>query len=183
MTYMSFKEYAKKCNISYEAVRKQVALYRKDLDAHILIDGRRQLLDEYAVEFLDEKRQKNPVSIIQQDKDAQLEDARRENKNLLITVANQANQIAELSAWKAEKAAEIEEAKQIKLLQANTKADLERVTEELKEAQIQVAAERAASERMAKEKIAEQQRADQLERELDELKNAGFFKRMFGWGR
>ena len=94
MNVISLKDYAKQNNISYEAVRQQVVRYKDDLAEHIIRDGRQQFLDEDAVAFLDSKRQKNPVAIIQMDKDEQIEALRREKENLLIKVAEQADIIS-----------------------------------------------------------------------------------------
>lgn len=110
MNVITLRDYAKQNNISYEAVRKQVVRYADELGNHIIKDGRQQFLDEEAVAFLDAKRQKNPVAIIQQDKDEQIEALRREKENLLQTIALQANQLSELNAWKADNAVAIAEA-------------------------------------------------------------------------
>lgn len=109
MVLISLKDYAKNNNITYEAVRQQVKRYKNELGSHIIIDGRQQFLDEEAVSFLDDKRQKNPVTIIQQSKDEALEALQIENKNLLIKVA-------ELSNWKADNAVAIAEANQRQVL-------------------------------------------------------------------
>ncbi len=88
MALISLKDYAKQSNISYEAVRQQVNRYRDELVQHIVKDGRQQFLDEMAVEFLDSKRDKNPVVVIQQDKDDLITSLESENKGLLIKVAD-----------------------------------------------------------------------------------------------
>jgi len=110
MNVITLKDYADQKNVSYEAVRKQVARYANELGDHIIKDGRQQFLDEEAVAFLDSKRQKNPVVIYQQDKDDTIEQLRIEKENHLIKIAEQANTIAELSVWKAEKSMLIAEA-------------------------------------------------------------------------
>lgn len=84
---ISLKEYAKKKNISYEAVRKQVNRYRDELGEHLSKQGRTQFLDEEAEQFLDDKRAANPVIIVEHDKDEQIEQLKAENKNLLLKVA------------------------------------------------------------------------------------------------
>lgn len=112
MNVISLKEYAKQNNISYEAVRQQVVRYADELGEHLIRDGRQQFLDEEAVTFLDAKRQKNPVTIIQMDKDEQIETLRQEKETLLLKVAEQATQISDLAKWKADKAVEIAEANQ-----------------------------------------------------------------------
>lgn len=110
MNVITLRDYAKQNNVSYEAVRKQVVRYADELGSHIIKDGRQQFLDEEAVAFLDAKRQKNPVAIIQQDKDEQIEALRAEKEALLQKIALQATQLAELNAWKADNAVAIAEA-------------------------------------------------------------------------
>ncbi len=156
MTIITLKDYAKQNNISYEAVRQQVARYKDELGTHIIKDGRQQFLDEEAVAFLDERRQKSPVAIIQMDKDEELEGLRRENKNLLIRVA-------ELSDWKAENAVLIAEAN-------NKQLQLEAQTQRAEETQRLLSAseqEKAQLREDSEKKAAEQQ--DEIERLREEL--------------
>lgn len=84
---ITLKDYAKEHNISYEAVRRSVNRYKEDLEGHIHIEGRTQYLDDAAVEFLDTKRQQNPIVIVNQDKDEELERLRSEKEALLIRIA------------------------------------------------------------------------------------------------
>lgn len=153
MTVTSLRDYAKEKNISYEAVRKQVARYKEDLAGHIIMDGRQQFLDEEAIAFLDAKRQKSPVAIIQQDKDERIEELEDQVKKLLIKTASQADRISELSEWKAENALLIAGAEQTRLA-------LEAAEEERKVLEGTVAAAKAEiallnSERDAAKEIAQ----------------------------
>ena len=122
MNIISLKDYAEQKNISYEAVRKQVARYKADLEGHIIMDGRQQFLDEEAVAFLDAKRQKNPVVIYQESKDEKIEQLEDQVKQLLVKTAAQAGRIAELAQWKADNAVLIAEANQNqRLIEEKTK--------------------------------------------------------------
>ena len=87
-------EYAKRHNVTYEAVRQQVVRYKKDLEGHITKKGNAQYLDDEAVKFLDEKRQDNPVVVIQADKDETIERLEREKSNLLIELARSKDETA-----------------------------------------------------------------------------------------
>lgn len=87
MGVMSIKDYAKARKISYEAARQQVKRYEKELQGHISKQNRTQYLDDFAVELLDGHRQQNPVVIVNQDRDAELEQLRAENKALLQQIA------------------------------------------------------------------------------------------------
>lgn len=97
---ITFKEYAKQNHITYEAVRSQVNRYRDQLGEHIIQDGRQQFLDDYAVAFLDERRQKNPVVVYQQSKDEAIEELRKELEGAYKTIAAQAVMITDLQQFK-----------------------------------------------------------------------------------
>lgn len=84
---VSMREYAAQKGVSYEAVRKQVSRYKKELEGHITKVSRTQYLDDEAVAFLDGKRQENPVILLQMDKDEEIQRLHDENKALLLKVA------------------------------------------------------------------------------------------------
>lgn len=79
---VSIKDYAHQKGVSYEAVRKQVKRYEKELEGHIHKQGRTQFLDDEAVAILDERRAQNPIVIYEQGKDDELERLREENQLL-----------------------------------------------------------------------------------------------------
>lgn len=84
---VSLKEYAKNNNVSYEAVRKQVNRYKEEIKGHIFKENRTQYLDEEAVAFLDSKRAKNPVVVMESAKDDEIQRLEMENKALLMKIA------------------------------------------------------------------------------------------------
>lgn len=84
---ISIRDYAKERAISYEAARRSVNRYKQELEGHISTQGRTKYLDEEAVAFLDSKRQQNPVVVINQDKNEELERLRNEKETLLIKIA------------------------------------------------------------------------------------------------
>lgn len=111
---ITLKDYAKQHNVTYEAIRSQVNRYREQLGDHIIQDGRQQFLDDYAVAFLDEKRQKNPVVMYQLDKDEQIKKLEEENKSLLGKLAERDEQVLNLMEYKMlseEKKRALEDAK------------------------------------------------------------------------
>ena len=133
MGLISLKDYAAMNNVTYEAVRQQVIRYADELGDHIVKDGRQQFLDDDAVEFLDTKRQKNPVSIIQANKDEEIERLRQEKENLLVKIAAQSDRISELSEWKAENAVLIARAEQQALLLEDKTKQLETLQHDFEE--------------------------------------------------
>lgn len=122
----SIKDYAKSRKITYEAARQQVKRYEKELQGHIHRQNRTQYLDDYAVELLDDHRQQNPVVVVNQDRDAELEQLRSENKTLLQQVAMLQDKL--LTAQESV----IEAAKQTVLLDA-AQADKAALQERVKE--------------------------------------------------
>lgn len=126
MGVMSIKDYARARKITYEAARQQVKRYEKELQGHIHRQNRTQYLDDYAVGLLDDHRQQNPVVVVNQDRDAELEQLRSENKTLLQQVAMLQDKL--LTAQESA----IEAAKQTVLLDA-AQADKAALQERVKE--------------------------------------------------
>lgn len=106
MAAISIRDYAKEQHITYEAARKQVRRYEAELEGHTYKQGRTQYIDDYAVELLNNHRRQNPVIIVQQDKDDELQQLRQENKALLQQIATLQDRLltAQESAIEAAKA-------------------------------------------------------------------------------
>ena len=64
----TIREYARDHHVSYEAIRKQIARYRKDLEGHITTKRQTKYLDDFAVSFLDDRRRENPVVVFNQER-------------------------------------------------------------------------------------------------------------------
>lgn len=133
MNVITLRDYAKQSNISYEAVRKQVVRYQDELAGHLIRDGRQQFLDEEAVAFLDARRQKNPVAIIQVEKDEKIDQLEKENKQLLLKLAA----VQDALLTEKEKAAALMDEKkgEIALLEADNEAARAKVAEAEENAQ------------------------------------------------
>lgn len=189
MNLIPLKDYAAEHNISYEAVRSQVARYRDQLGDHVIKDGRQQFLDAFAVAFLDERRAKNPVVIIQEGKDDQIRQLREENEALLRKIAAQADRISELAQWKADHALALASADQTQRLLEDTQAKLaerdSEVAEALQKAQegekrAQEAEELAAAEKAARE--ATEADNARLQEDMRALKGRGLIARILRRG-
>lgn len=193
MNVISLKDYAAQNNISYEAVRQQVVRYKDDLAGHVIRDGRQQLLDEEAVAFLDSKRQKNPVAIIQMDKDEQIEALEEQVNQLLVKTAAQADRISELAEWKADNALLIAGAEQSRLaLQAAQaendvlRRDYDQTAEALDQARAEAAQHRqkaveAADRAKATQDALDVERGENaaLRAKIDALESRTFLQRLF----
>lgn len=134
---ITIKDYAKDKGISYEAVRKQVKRYKEELKDHISIQNRTQFLDDYAVDFLNEKRNENPIIIQEQAKDEELERLREENKNLLMKMVAIQDKMAAIQEELNQARKELSEEKdQIKQMQAEQIVLLEQKLEPAPEVQM-----------------------------------------------
>ncbi|MCR5291229.1 MAG: hypothetical protein K6E51_14675 [Treponema sp.] len=74
MELKTLKDFAAEQNVSYEAIRRQVKNYSGDLEGHVIIKNRTQFLDEYAVNFLKQKRRENPVIVMHTEANEQVEE-------------------------------------------------------------------------------------------------------------
>ena len=200
MKIISLKDYAKHNNISYEAVRKQVARYKKDLEGHIIKDNRTQFLDEEAVAFLDARREKSPVVIIQQDKDDRIKGLEEENKTLLQRVAMLQDDLLKSKELQIQLQAETAEqrllaerttaAEERAAVAEHKAAEAERLAISIrqKNVEIETALTSAEEENKTLSDIAEinaqeadkaKAEAEELRAELERLKNRGFWARLF----
>lgn len=171
MNVITLRDYAKQNNISYEAVRKQVVRYQDELAGHLIKDGRQQFLDEEAVAFLDAKRQKNPVAIIQMDKNEQIEQLENENKQLLLKLAT----VQDALLAEKEKTQQLldEKKDQIALLEADNEAARVKTAQAEKEAQ-------EASKRLSEERKQFEDEKHLLQQEIEQLRSRKWYQLLFG---
>ena len=171
MNVITLRDYAKQNNISYEAVRKQVVRYQDELAGHLIKDGRQQFLDEEAVAFLDAKRQKNPVAIIQMDKNEQIEQLENENKQLLLKLAT----VQDALLAEKEKTRQLldEKKDQIALLEADNEAARVKTAQAEKEAQ-------EASKRLSEERKQFEDEKHLLQQEIEQLRSRKWYQLLFG---
>ena len=172
---ISIKDYAKDNGITYEAVRQQVKRYQNELEGHIHQEGRTQFLDDIAVEILNEHRAKNPIAIYDSSKDEMIEQLKQEKENLLIKIAAQADQIAELALWKSEKSLLLAEANQQQLLLEEKSNQISLLTSNLEEIKANI--------KELEDKLhLEQQKSEQLNSKLQEESNRqlSFYERLTG---
>lgn len=69
MEYMTIRQLAEEQHVTYEAIRRQLSIYRKELEGHIIKKKQMKLLDEYAVNFLRERRRQSPVVVYNQERE------------------------------------------------------------------------------------------------------------------
>ena len=92
MEVMTLKQYAESKGISYEAVRKQVNRYQEQLNGHIIVKNRTQYIDEWAVNFLSERRRESPIVLVTEDQKERISQLTEQIESLkaqLMTAQNE----------------------------------------------------------------------------------------------
>ena len=79
---MTLRQYAEAQSITYEAVRKQVSRYTEELKDHIVKKNRVQYLDDWAIQFLTERRRERPIVQIGEELSAEVESLKAEVESL-----------------------------------------------------------------------------------------------------
>ena len=148
---ITIREYARKNNVSYEAIRKQIKRYENELKEHIIKQNRTQFLDEVAVEILDRHRGESTIVIVNQDTSSKLQLLEEENKNLLVKVAAQADKISQLSE------------------------ELKNKTEKM----TSLLLEDKEKTLLLEQKKNQEEELERLKKELEAERNKGFFSRLF----
>ena len=173
---ISIKDYAAQHGISYEAARQQISRYSgREVDGfriseHINKVGRTQYLDDDAVDFLNERRSRNPVIVQQEGQSETIERMRARIdalQNRLIEAQDeyrtllQDKHAIEMQAQKL-----LEDKQQVEELRASTEAAEKRA--EVAESDKEVALKAKEEAEETAERIKED--FEQLKKELEEAK-------------
>ena len=182
---ISIKDYAAQHGISYEAARQQISRYSgREVDGfriseHINKVGRTQYLDDDAVDFLNERRSRNPVIVQQEGQSETIERMRARIdalQNRLIEAQDeyrtllQDKHAIEMQAQKL-----LEDKQQVEELRASTEAAEKRA--EVAESDKRQAEEDAA--RLKEEAEAAEQSEKEARERAERMENAGLFARIF----
>lgn len=155
----TIKQYAEEKGVSHQAVYKMIATHENELRDFIFVQDRTRFLMPEAEELLDGYRKKSQIVIEREDANEKIETLKKQIEMLLTENAKQANKIAELAEWKAEKAVAIAGAEQQKLLLEERTKRVEQLESTAKEAMDKL--------REAEDKLQQsEERAQQLEEEM-----------------
>lgn len=92
---ITIKDYAAEKNVTYEAVRKQIVRYKKELKNHIVKKNRTQFLDEYAVNFLNDRRKENAITVINTERTEYIKELEQDNRRLYKKIEQLQEQLLE----------------------------------------------------------------------------------------
>ena len=176
MDVRSIKQIAEEQNVSYEAIRKQIVKYSEELKDHIIRKNRTQYLDEWAVNFLKEKRAESPIILMNMDQNEQIEELTAQVellKNRLLMAQDQ------IIALQNENKLSIEtQIKYTALLEdSQTKeAKLKEVEQKVDEQKDQIRAMQTETEDLRRERDAAQAEANSYEKSI-----FGFYRKKSGY--
>lgn len=153
------KQYAEEKGVSHQAVYKMISTHESELRDFILVQDRTRFLTPEAEELLDGYRKKSQIVIEREDANETIETLKKQIEMLLTENAKQANKIAELAEWKAEKAVAIASAEQQKLLFEERTKRVEQLESTTKETMEKL---REAEDKLQRA----EERAQQLEEEM-----------------
>lgn len=192
----SIKVFAEERNITHQAVYQMMSVHKEELEEHIVRDGRTRYLTPEAEAILDKYRNKSAIVVETKNNSAEIEQLRIERENLLIKVAAQADEIAELSKWKADNSVALAYAnynelqleqskKEIELLEGflkDAKANIEHAEEEkkaaVKEAEDRVKLQHQEAENKLRNHY--QEEISELKRQLEKEKNKSWWDKLRG---
>ena len=192
MDVKSIKQFAEEQNVSYEAIRKQIVRYGDELKDHIVRRNRTQYLDEWAINFLKEKRKESPIVLMNMDQNEEIEALKAQVDLLKSKLLVAQDQIISLQD-ETKKAIESQvrytallednEAKAKRLKEAESReADLSR---EIEKKDDQIRTIQTEAEDLRKKSEEDQKTIEDLQKERDEAQAEAqsFTRSIFGFYR
>jgi len=192
MDVRSIKQFAEEQNVSYEAIRRQIVKYSDELKDHIVRKNRTQYLDEWAINFLKEKRKESPIVLMNMDQNEEIEALKAQVDLLKSKLLVAQDQIISLQD-ETKKAIESQvrytallednEAKAKRLKEAESReADLSR---EIEKKDDQIRTIQTEAEDLRKKSEEDQKTIEDLQKERDEAQAEAqsFTRSIFGFYR
>lgn len=192
MDVRSIKQFAEEQNVSYEAIRRQIVKYSDELKDHIVRKNRTQYLDEWAINFLKEKRKESPIVLMNMDQNEEIEALKAQVDLLKSKLLVAQDQIISLQD-ETKKAIESQvrytallednEAKAKRLKEAESReADLSR---EIEKKDDQIRTIQTEAEDLRKKSEEDQKTIEDLQKERDEARTEAqsFTRSIFGFYR
>lgn len=166
MEMITLKQYADSQKITYEAVRRQVVRYREELKDHIVTNRRVKYLDQYAVDFLNQKRRESPIIMIQQNLDEEVTELQQQVESLRQQLIEAQNQLLQSQARIIALQDETRQALEAKQQYDGLLTMHEETKAELAEAREEVTTTRTAKEQAEQERDEARQQLNEMESNL-----------------
>lgn len=185
MDVKSIKQFAEEQNVSYEAIRKQIVRYGDELKDHIVRRNRTQYLDEWAINFLKEKRKESPIVLMNMDQNEEIEALKAQVDLLKSKLLVAQDQIISLQD-ETKKA--IESQVRYTALLEESKAKDEKLTDlsrQIGEKDGQIQKIQTEADDLRKQSEEDQKKIEDLSRERDEAQKEAqsFTRSIFGFYR
>ena len=173
MELKTLKQYAKDQGISYEAVRKQVVRYAEDLADHVVKKDRVQYLDQWAIDFLTERRKESPIVLVNMDQSEEIDRLKEQIEILKVQLMTAQNELLKekdrIISLQDETKQLIEDRGKYTALLEDSKTKEER----LKEAEDQISVIRKEAEDLRKERDEAQKEAQSFRKSI-----FGFYRKV-----
>lgn len=178
MEMMTLKEYAADRQVTYEAVRRLVSKYRKQLEGHIIREKGTQYLDSEAIAFLNDKRRASRLVVIREENTDKIEALESEVETLTQKLIAAQNEFLQSQ----KKIIEIQDTLQ-KAIESNAKYnaliedhertlhDLDNTKKELGRSQTELA------------QVRDQLRLTEIDKEIAQREAGSYHKSIFGFYR
>ena len=185
MDVKSIKQFAEEQNVSYEAIRKQIVRYGDELKDHIVRRNRTQYLDEWAINFLKEKRKESPIVLMNMDQNQEIEELKVQIDILKSKLLVAQDQIISLQD---ETKKSIESQIRYTALLEESKAKDEKLTDlsrQIGEKDGQIQKIQTEADDLRKQSEEDQKKIEDLSRERDEAQKEAqsFTRSIFGFYR
>ena len=178
MNMITMKDYADSKGISYEAVRRQVQRYSEELKGHITVQNRTQYLDEWAVDFLSERRRQSPIVVIKEDQSEEIDILKQQVESLKSVLEQSKAEVMSLREKDISSQYELIDLKKKMLLLEAKEEEQKETAQRLKEVETELIRANLQTE-------AAQQRMEVLQNERDQAvaEANSFQKSIFGFYR
>ena len=193
---IKLQDFARQHNVTDRAIQKHLKKYEAELEGHFERRGPNGTwIDDVGCAILRSKMKQQQVAVFEEDPRLEEYAERVRELEKMLTLAQQQTQAAQAQVAQLQEAsakvALLEadnEAARVARAEAEERANVaERERKNSEEALEQMRREaqfRADKAQAAEEqRIEAERRLEERERELEKLRNAGFFKRVFGWNK
>lgn len=136
MQYTTIKQLAVDSHVTYEAIRKQLVKYHKELEGHVVQNKKTKLLDDYAVDFLKNRRRESPVVVINEERTETIERLSAELLAAQQRIIDLQDQVKDLMDSKMRYDLLLEDNQRTRSELDQAKADLDRTKDQLRMSEI-----------------------------------------------
>ena len=179
MEMTTIKALAMAQNVTYQAIWKLVVRYENELKGHIVTKNKVRYLDDYAVNYIIEKRKDHPMISILDDQSHIIEALKAENENLKHQILELQNEIIKRDSVIVELQKNGQELTEAKIRNEYLLEDKKRLQSEAMELRNQITEAAVEAVNLQKELVTARAEAEQAKAEAGSFKKSffGFYRK------